>query len=315
MELSKQAILDKTHYGIKIYAFVLEQYYQDETVLSLRGRNCLPAKNPFNNDKPTLMITIEEGCAMHYDTDNAIEKGDVFDFAALHFQLEEQELYHKLNEVLFLKVDKPTNSCLIQQIEDNWESLYPMVKEIKPPIFSYFNKPITNTVPNKEISLVAVYQLIKGNTFQKETEMLTSLTDPKEVRKYKALNFNYVTFSGIFSKRNESNLINHSGLLTIDLDHISEMEHWKNTLLQDPYFETELLFISPSGNGLKWIITIDLLKAKHQDNFKAVANYLKFTYQLEVDQSGKDCSRACFLPYDPTVYINPKYVDNGKENI
>lgn len=312
MELSKQAIIDKTHYGIKIYAFVLEQYYQDKTVLSLRGMDCLPAQNPFNSDKATLMIVIENGIATHYDTENAIEKGDVFDFAALHFQLVGQELYHKLNEVLFLKVDKPTSSCLIQQIEDNWEPLYPLVKEIKPPIFSYFNKPITNIIPKKEISLVEVYQLIKGNTFQKETEILTSLTNPKEARKYKAFNFDYVTFSGTFSKRNERNLLNHSGLLTIDMDHISEIEHWKKTLLQDPYFETELLFVSPSGNGLKWIIAIDLLKAKHLDYFNAVTNYLKLTYQLEVDLSGKDRSRACFLPHDPTIYINPKYIEDEK---
>lgn len=312
MELSKQAILEKTHYGIKIYAFVLEQYYQDKTVLSLRGRDCLPTHNPFNSDKETLMIVIENGIATHYDTDNAIEKGDVFDFAALHFQLEEQELYHKLNEVLFLKVDKPTSSCLIQQIEDNWEPLFSIVKEIKPPVFSYFNKPITNIIPKKEISLVEVYQLIKGINFQKQTEVLTAMNDVKEARKYKAFNFDYVTFSGTFSKRNENNLLNHSGLLTIDLDHIAEMEVWKNTLLKDPYFDTELLFVSPSGNGLKWIIAIDLLKAKHLDYFNAVSNYLKFTYQLEVDQSGKDRSRACFLPHDPTIYINPKYIENEK---
>jgi hypothetical protein len=32
------------------------------------------------------------------------------------------------------------------------------------------------------------------------------------------------------------------------------------------------------------------------------------TYQLEVDKSGKDISRACFLPYDSEVFINPKYL-------
>ena len=49
-----------------------------------------------------------------------------------------------------------------------------------------------------------------------------------------------------------------------------------------------------------------------QTYFKAVCNYLKQTYQLEVDGSGKDVARACFLPYDPQVYINPKYLSHEK---
>jgi len=56
------------------------------------------------------------------------------------------------------------------------------------------------------------------------------------------------------------------------------------------------------------VIPIDLTKAGHHDYFKAVANYIQQTYQLEVDQSGKDISRACFLPQDPNIFINPKYL-------
>ena len=95
--------------------------------------------------------------------------------------------------------------------------------------------------------------------------------------------------------------------MAIDFDHIPDLSDLKNNLLQDEYFETEILFYSPSGDGLKWIIPIDLAKASHQDYFKAVAAYILQSYLVKVDQSGKDISRACFLPYDPDVYINPKY--------
>ncbi|MCB9222265.1 MAG: VirE protein, partial [Ignavibacteria bacterium] len=97
-------------------------------------------------------------------------------------------------------------------------------------------------------------------------------------------------------------------LLTIDFDHIQDIPTLKAALLNDHYFETELLFVSPSGDGLKWVIPIDLTQAKHQDYFKAVANYVSHTYQLEIDQSGKDISRACFLPHDSEIFINPKYL-------
>ena len=103
--------------------------------------------------------------------------------------------------------------------------------------------------------------------------------------------------------------MNHSGLLTIDFDHIHNLQQLKNQLLNDEYFETELLFISPSGDGLKWIISIDITESTHQNFFQAIANYIKEVYRLEVDKSGKDISRACFLPHDPEAYINPKYLN------
>ena len=87
-------------------------------------------------------------------------------------------------------------------------------------------------------------------------------------------------------------------------------------LLDDFYLETKLLFRSPSGDGLKWIVPIDPFKHRlgaftlqeaHSLNFEAVFNYIQHKYNVEVDKSGKDVSRACFLPYDPEAYINPKY--------
>ncbi len=82
MEISRESVLERTHYGLNIYAHVLRKYYPGETVLSLAGRDCKPAKNPFNNSKATLWIKIVEGMATHVDTERAIENGDAFDFAA-----------------------------------------------------------------------------------------------------------------------------------------------------------------------------------------------------------------------------------------
>ena len=125
-------------------------------------------------------------------------------------------------------------------------------------------------------------------------------------RKY----FDYVTFSGVFTKRNNASLIKHSELLTIDIDNIqteNKLLKIKNQLLTDPYFSTELMFTSPRGKGLKWIIKISLETATHLEYFTAVANYLHKTYRIEMDTSGADVSRACLLPYDPEAYIHPKY--------
>ncbi|HKI89596.1 MAG TPA: hypothetical protein VKA38_11255, partial [Draconibacterium sp.] len=89
--ISREEILHETHYGLNIYAYILRKYYPGETVLSLSGRDCQPANNPFNENKPTLKVSIVDDCARHIDTDEAIPKGNVFDFARLHYQLEEPE--------------------------------------------------------------------------------------------------------------------------------------------------------------------------------------------------------------------------------
>jgi hypothetical protein len=176
------------------------------------------------------------------------------------------------------------------------------------PVVSYFKSPISNTVPFKEISLLDIYHLLRSTEFLKSTETLRSITEKHEARRFKANSFDYVTFSGTFSKRNDNSLLGHSGLITIDFDHVKDIKDLKIKLFNDEYFETELLFVSPSGDGLKWIVPIDLKKSNHSDFFRAIANYIQHQYDIKVDPSGKDVSRACFLPHDTEVFINPKYL-------
>ncbi len=305
MDLNRDNILRKTHYGLNIYSHVLRYYYPDETVLSLFGRDCLPAKNPFNGDKPTLLVKVIDNIAIHSDTELPDFKGDAFDFAALHFKVQDTKLFEKINEACYLRLGELHRSLTGNSFPESFIKPEPTMNKL--PVFSYFKAPVSNIVPSKSISILDAFKMIKGDMFLKNTKNLRNLTDKIEARKYKAANFDYVTFSGTFSERNDKALRKHSGLMAIDFDHIPNLSELKNNLLSDEYFETEILFYSPSGDGLKWIIPIDLSKASHPDYFKAVAAYILQCYQVKVDQSGKDISRACFLPYDPDVYINPKY--------
>ena len=306
MEISRESILDRTHYGLNIYSHILRKYYPDETVLSLAGRDCKPAKNPFNNSKNTLWIKIIDGLATHVDIERAIENGNAFDFASLHYKVQGQALYDILNKEMYLRID--TKHPFFDYKEyDKEKDEVEIQEEIKTPVFSYFKKPIINVNPAGTKSLLEIYELIKGDTFKANTTKLRSLSDAKESRKFKAFSFDYVTFSGSFTSRSDKNLKEHSGLMVIDFDHLENLNSLKDQLLNDKYFETELLFTSPSGDGLKWVIAIDIQEADHQQWFRGVSNYLNTTYQVKVDESGKDISRACFLPHDPDVFINKKY--------
>jgi len=312
VKISKQQILSETHYGLDIYAHILREYYQGETVLSISGRTCAPARNPFNADKPTLLVVIVENEARHSDADNAIFEGNAFDFAELHYKLRDNELLQKLNNELHLHIGEKKN--FYGNRNNAKQSPAEVVAPVSPsPLgegsgvrsFSFFKSPIKNTVPHKTATLLQIYNAITGDFYKERTDKLRSITDPKQARQFKATNFDYCTFSGIFTSRNDKNLVQHSGLMAVDFDHLPNLEEVRQILLADDYFDTQLLFVSPSGDGLKWIIPIDTSTTPHGEYFTAVANYILKTYCIEVDKSGRDISRACFLAHDPNAFINP----------
>lgn len=181
--------------------------------------------------------------------------------------------------------------------------------------FSFFRRPIQNTVPLRAVGIVDIYRYIVGHYAEPQTTALRALTDNEEAKRYKATHFDFCTFSGLFRKRNEEELVMHSGLMCIDFDHVKDLDELKRRLLGNEYFDTELMFVSPSGDGLKWIIAVELQGWEHSRFFKAVVNCLESCGFPDVDKSGSDVARSCFLPHDPHAYINPKYKEYVKENI
>lgn len=185
-------------------------------------------------------------------------------------------------------------------------SLQPVVK----PLFSFFQPPVTNTIPAKTISLAECFEMIRlPYPYSDRTKHLRSLLAPEEIKRYKTQHLAFVCFSGIFSRRSEKSLITHSGLITIDLDHIPEPEKLKCDLYYDFELDLAMIFTSPSGQGLKLIVTVDLSQGNHNEYFASISSYLLKQYHLHADPSGKDVSRACFLCHDPQILLNPEYND------
>ena len=332
--ISKESILSKTHYGLTIYSHILQQYYPDSIVLRLVERDCGLCRNPFNSNKKTLHIFIEKEnvlgnvydkeFARHADSENAIPAGDAFDFAELHYKQQGDELLKTLNKELHLRIGEQPN---FYQNKSPICLKSPEKQTPCCPLFSFFKAPINNVKPHSQATLRKVYNAIKGDYYRERTQKLRAMLKVPspmeraegEVRKFKASNFDYCTFSGVFTTRNDKALIKHSGLMCFDFDNLQNPEQLRFQLLQDEYFDTQLLFRSPSGNGLKWIISVDTdctgdplcaskLNTPHAAFFAAVSNYISQTYGVTVDKSGKDISRACFLPHDPQAFINPKFV-------
>lgn len=205
----------------------------------------------------------------------------------------------------------PVENCLEPM---SAPSLYPpcplpLVRKPRAGEFSFFSKPVTNTQPSMIMNVLTAYQAIRSERYAPQTRVLRALSDKQMARGYKSRNFDYVCYSGVFTKRNEAGLVQHSGLLTIDFDHVMHLNRLKFGLIHDLNFTTVLAFTSPSGDGLKWIVKIDVERYTHLQWFLGLQTYIRATYHLEIDKSGKDVSRCCFLPYDPEVFINPDYLN------
>jgi putative DNA primase/helicase len=60
---------------------------------------------------------------------------------------------------------------------------------------------------------------------------------------------------------------------------------------------------SPTGSGLKVLVRVPADASKHEQSFKDAEAYLKSTYGLVVDSTGKNLSRISYVSYDPNLFV------------
>lgn len=109
-----------------------------------------------------------------------------------------------------------------------------------------------------------------------------------------------VTLAGMFSQRMDDALVEHSGLIGIDIDDLSNPEEFKHRLKSDPYVYAA--FVSIGGKGLCVVFKIN--PARHRDAFRGISEYFFNTYKVVVDPTSINVSRLRFVSYDPDLYLN-----------
>jgi len=181
---------------------------------------------------------------------------------------------------------------------------------------SVYKCPVKNTTPLKSVSLFDIYSVIKSDKYKSVTDKLRSLESKAEKDLCKQTELDYATFSGTFKTRSNSLLIERSQYFCIDIDHIGndiEIANTKSLLLQSHI--PALIFVSPSGDGLKVIYKVNTTDGSHEDYYYAFEDYFKTEFNTKIDASCKDISRACFLCYDSECFISDNPDVLGKEFI
>jgi len=111
-----------------------------------------------------------------------------------------------------------------------------------------------------------------------------------------------ICFSGIFNKRTDASLMQHSGLICLDFDgyqKTKDLNDEKDRLSKNKYVYS--VFISPSGNGLKVLVKIPADQDNHINYFNSLEKHFNSPY---FDKTSKNVSRVCYESYDALIYVN-----------
>ncbi|HET6245383.1 MAG: DUF3987 domain-containing protein [Bacteroidetes bacterium] len=158
----------------------------------------------------------------------------------------------------------------------------------------------------KVASLIVILFRIKNGKFKKIIGHIKQYFAESEVKKAGELKANLpgVTFSATYNGgRRQENILEYNNLLVLDIDKISDRLLENKTLIsKDPY--TLAVWKSPSGTGLKVLVMVDSSMEDHKIAFQSLEGYYKQKFKLQIDKSGSDVQRLCFMSYDPNIFIN-----------
>lgn len=147
---------------------------------------------------------------------------------------------------------------------------------------------------------------IKSGYYKAVVEHLRSIEDPTEKKLFKAGYLPSITISCTCKNwRRMENMVQHSGLLNIDIDakgneHVTD---WAS--VRDDLFNKApgilAAFLSASGQGVTFVVKI--IPQMHLDCFNSIADTLQEYFNLKIDLIAKDPVRLRFVSYDPEAKI------------
>lgn len=148
-----------------------------------------------------------------------------------------------------------------------------------------------------EVLDVRKWRSINREKYEEEKKLLPCFTPSGTfgAKKYK---------SGKFAPPAITGLIEYTGVVVLDYDK-GDAKKIEEALLYLPAVETvRAVFTSVSGIGFKvFIPTTNRDPQQHYNAYTQVADHFDNYLGLEVDRSGSNVSRLCFVGSDPNIYI------------
>ncbi len=161
---------------------------------------------------------------------------------------------------------------------------------------------ITHITHGTDLTIESVLADIQSGQWRAEVEAVRRCETKTEQREAKK-KVPYFTVSGTFSKRHDAGLVEHSGLIALDIDPDQnpgvDLAAARALVEADGY--TFALATSIGGAG--WFAIVRIPPTHHADSFRALEAYYRDAFGIVVD-SLPDVSRPRFVSYDPELYFN-----------
>lgn len=175
---------------------------------------------------------------------------------------------------------------------------------------------LTKNVTNIEVSCfkdyktasnpqsVNLYKWLTSSKYKNEVERIRATADKKEKNRLKSV-LPAITPSGIFTERKRNKLVQHSGLICLDID-LQDNQDILNYCNLDKEIEkienVAYCGLSVSGLGLFVLIPI-AYPEQHERHFRALQQDFK-QYGINIDEKCKDVCRLRGYSYDDRAYFN-----------
>ena len=182
-------------------------------------------------------------------------------------------------------------------------------KDMKVAVFNNIN----DTSEPRYVEVSKILKAIKDGAFKDKVEAIRNENDKGNQSRLKS-SLTSILFSsskqeGVESGRNnkiswrtDKGLVEHSGLMCLDLDKFSnefEMISIKDDLMNDDYVFS--VFVSPSGEGLKVLVKVPTQIENHRKYFYGLKEHFN---SPNFDDSCVNEARVCYASYDEFIYIN-----------
>jgi hypothetical protein len=181
-------------------------------------------------------------------------------------------------------------------------------------------KSVIHLNPYSTITIRDFHWEIKSGHYESQIRELRNLSS-QEQSFYKTKNLPAATISGTFKTRRDDALINHSGLICVDIDKLefNDVNHYKDQLVSQLQHQIVMCFISPSGRGIKVIFKVNPFENNQQANYEAACLLIQSKIpelKSYIDNSCKNVSRLCFVSHDPKAFLNKNAIKvNSYSNI
>jgi hypothetical protein len=145
---------------------------------------------------------------------------------------------------------------------------------------------------------------LTSTKYANQVGRIRSISDKTERNKIKAT-LPAITPSGLFTRRGNTALIRHSGLICLDVDQKDNEDIPNYSALKDEFSKiANVAYAGLSVSGAGFFVLIPIaFPEQHTAQFNALRNLFEDRYEITVDSTG-DVSRLRGYSYDPDAYFN-----------